>query len=130
MVLLGGFANAVENDARFDGGKLAVRIEQVDGAHVLGEVEDDGGIATLTGETGASTPREDRSSERAADGDGGDDVGGIARNYDACGNLTVIGGICCIQCTRTGVETNFSADGGGEAGLKLTKVMKVFVGET
>jgi len=54
-MLLGGFAHPIEDDARLDDGYLLLRVEGNEAAHVLREVEDDGDIAALTGETGART---------------------------------------------------------------------------
>jgi hypothetical protein len=89
----------------------------VDGAHavhVFGEVEDDGGVAALAGEGGAGSAGEEGGVEGAAGGDGGDDVGFVAGDDDADGDVAVVGGVGGVEGFGGGVETDFAADGGAE----------------
>jgi len=86
--------------------------------HVLGEVEDYCGVGGLAGEAGASAAREDGGVELAADVDGGDDVGFIAGDDEADGNLPVVGGVGGVEGSGAGVEADFSADRCFECGFQ------------
>ena len=54
VVLLGGLAQAVEDDAGIDGGELAFGIERGEPVHVSRVVENDGDVGALAGQAGAS----------------------------------------------------------------------------
>lgn len=54
----------------------------------------------------------------AAEGNRGNDVFFIARNYDANRDLAVIGAVGCIESAAARVEADFSAKVAAESGFK------------
>ena len=110
----GGLADAVEHDAGLDVDGAGGGIDGAHAAHVLGEVEDDGDVAALAGERGAGSAGEDGGVEGAAGCDGGDDVGFVARDDDADGNVAVVGGVGGVEGFGGGVEADLAADAGAE----------------
>ena len=107
-----GVADAVEDDAGFDVNRASLCVDCAHAVHVLREVKDDGSVAALSGKRGARSAREDGRVEGATDGDGGDDIGFVAWNDDADGNVTVVGAVGGIEGLGGGVEAYFSADVG------------------
>ena len=59
VVLFGGVAELIEDDAGLDAGEAGRGVEGDDPVHVFGEVEDDGYVAALAGEGGATAAGED-----------------------------------------------------------------------
>ena len=111
FVGFGGIAQRIENDAWLNAREFALRIELKNLVHVLRKIEDDGDVAALSGEAGAGAARKNGSFEFPAGGDGGDDIVRIAGNYEADGNLAVIGAVCGIQGATAAIETHFAAHG-------------------
>jgi hypothetical protein len=58
----------------------------------------------------------------AAEGNGGENVFFIARNYDADRNLTVIGPVGCVESAAARVEADFSAKVAAERSLESRSV--------
>ena len=114
-----GFADAVEHDAGLDVDGLCLGIDGTHAVHVLGEVEDDGGVAALTGEAGSRSARERARRWRLADCYGGDDVGFVARNDDADGDVAVVGAVGGVEGFGGGIEADFAANFGAELLLEL-----------
>ena len=54
----------------------------------------------------------------AADGNRGENVFFVARNYDADRDLAVIGAVSCVEGTAARVEADFSAKVAAESGFK------------
>ena len=108
----------VEDDSGLDAGDAAVGIDFKDIRHVLREVEDDGGVATLSGERGAASAGEQRSAMFAAKGDGSDDVFFVARDDDADRNLAIVRAIGGVESAAAGVEADFSAKMAAEGGFE------------
>ena len=71
MMLLRGGAKIVEDDAGLDACDAALGIDFENARHVFRKIEDDGGVATLSGERRASSAGEQGSVVVAAQGDGG-----------------------------------------------------------
>jgi len=94
---------------------------------VLGEIEDDGDIAALTGETGAGSAGEDGGAELATGSDGCLDVCGIERHDEADRDLPVVGGVGCVESAGSGVEANLAADRGVKQGFESLGVVECFV---
>jgi hypothetical protein len=118
VVLLGFGAEAVQNDSRFYAGDAPRRIDVDDASHVLRKVEDDGGVATLSGKRRASAASKQRSAVVAAKGNGGEDIFFVAGNYNADRNLSVVGAVGCIKRAAARVEANLSAKVAAEGGFK------------
>ncbi len=114
-----GVADAVEDDAGLDVDGAGVGVDGAHVVHVLREVEDDGDVAALAGERGAGSAGEDGGVEGAADGDGGDDVGFVAWDDDADGDVAVVGAVGGVEGVGGGVEADFAADVGAELLLEF-----------
>ncbi len=114
-----GVADAVEDDAGLDVNGAGLGIDGAHAVHVLREVEDDGEVAALAGEGGAGSAGEDGGVDGAAGGDGGDDVGFIAGDDDADGDVAVVGAVGGVEGFGGGVEAHFAADGGAELLLEV-----------
>jgi hypothetical protein len=100
----------VEHDSGLYAGGAAGGIDFENPRHVLGKIEDDGDVAALAGKRSAAATAKKRRAEFAAEGDGGFDVGGVARKHDADRDLAIVGPIGRIESTGTGVEANVPAD--------------------
>jgi hypothetical protein len=110
VVELGSVAETVEHDA---GLHLDRALDGVDGrhaVHVFGEVEDDRGVAALPGERRSGPAGEEGGVELAAEVDGGDDVGFVAGDDEADGNLAVVGRVGGVEGAGGGIEADFAAD--------------------
>ncbi len=79
VMLFGGSAERIEDDSGLNSRDAAHRIDFENGRHVLREIEDDGGVATLSGEGGSSAAGQDRGMMFAAKSDGCDNVFSVAR---------------------------------------------------
>ena len=106
----GGVANAIEHDAGLDFDCAILHVDLAHAVHVFGEVEDDGGVAALACEGGAASTGKDGRVEAAAECDGGDDVGFVAWDDDADGNVAVVGGVGGVEGFRGWVEADFAAN--------------------
>ena len=103
------FLQRVEDDAGLNTGELMFGIDLEDLVHVLGEIEDDGDVAALSGETGSSAAREDGSAVFSAQGDGGDDVCFVAGDDQADGDLAVVRRVGGVHGAASAVEADFAA---------------------
>jgi hypothetical protein len=110
VMFFGGVAEVIEDDSGLYAGDAAGRVDFEDLRHVLGEIEDDGDVAALSGEGRASAAAEQGSVEFAAEGDGGEDVVGIVRENYPDGDLAVIGAIGSVESAGTGVKADFAAN--------------------
>ena len=108
----------IEDDAGLDARDAALGIDFENARHVLRKVEDDGGVAALSGKRGASAAGEQRSAVVAAEGNGGENVFFVARNYDADRNLAVVGAVGRVEGAAARVEANLSAKVAAEGGFK------------
>lgn len=100
VMLFSCFTHAVENDAGLNACELLIKIDRMNGAHVLGKVEHNGDIAALASEAGTCAAQKNGSAELAADCDGRFGVGGIAGDDDSDRNLTVVRSICGVKSER------------------------------
>ena len=87
--------------ASFASGSMAV--ERV---HVARVVEDDGHVDALAGEAGACAAGQNRSAGSAASGERGLDVGGVARENHADGQLAVVRGVGGVERARAEIEAD------------------------
>ena len=87
--------------------RLGIDFENV--RHVLRKVEDDGGVAALSGEGSAASAGEQRSAMVAAQGDGGEYVFLVARYYDSDRNLAIVGAVGGIEGAAALIEADLSA---------------------
>ena len=104
-------AEGIEDDAGLNAGEFLAGVKLENLIHVLGEIEDDSDVAGLAGQACASAAGENRGTEFSTGGDGGDDVVGIARDHQANGNLTVVGGVGGKEGAAAAVEADFAVDG-------------------
>src|SRR5439155_24979833 len=70
----------------------------------------DGGVAGVAGEGGAGSEREEGSVDGGTGCDGGDDVGLVARDDDADGDVAVVGAVGGVEGFGGGVEAYFASD--------------------
>ena len=119
VMLFGGLAQAIEDDAGIDGGELAFGVERAEPVHVLRVIENDGDIGALAGQAGASAAGQHGGAEGAAGRERSLHVGGVARQHNADGELAIVGGIGGVERARAHVEADFAADHGLEAGFQF-----------
>ncbi len=111
---LGCFAQAVENDARLNHGKLCAHIDGGEPVHVLREVEDNGDVRALSGEAGAGAAWQHGGPGGAAGGQCSFNVGRIAGHDYADGKLAVVGRVGRVHGAEAHVEADFAAHCGFE----------------
>src|SRR5690349_21955503 len=128
MVNFGALAQAVQNDSRQDASNSRVGIELQNSIHVLGEIQHHGDVATLTGKARAGSARQDRRAILFARRYCGDHIIIISRNYQADGNLAIVGGIRGVKSATAAVETNFSVNVFLELFLQLRRRSKRIYG--
>jgi len=121
-VLLGCGAEVVQDHARLDAGDAALGIDFEDARHVLREIKHDRHIAALSGERGASAAGKQRRAMFAAQGNRGENVFGVARDYDSDRNLTVVGTVGRIEGAAAGVKADFAAQMAAEGGFESSGV--------
>ena len=102
----GGVPQAVEHDAGLHARCLGLGIDTVERVHVARVVKDHGHVDALAGEAGAGTARQNGSARGAAGRERGLDVGGVAREDYADGQLTVIRGIRGVKGARAEIEAD------------------------
>ena len=108
VMFFGGVAEVVEDDAGLHAGDAAGGIDLENARHVLGEVEDDGDVAALSGEGGAAAAAEHGRIEFAAEGECGEDVVGVVRENYADGDLAVVRTVGRVEGAAAVVEANVS----------------------
>src|SRR5437764_11271562 len=106
VVVLGAFAQIVENRGGLHAGAVIGGIEVEDLVQVLGKIHHHGNIAALAGERGASATREQRRAMFAAQRDGGDDVVESFWKHHADGDLAVVAAIGGVESPTAAVETD------------------------
>src|SRR5882757_8586167 len=115
MVFFGGGAAVVENDSGLHAGDAADGIDFENPRHVFRKIENDGDVAALSGERCAAAAAEEWRAELAAQSDGGENIVGIAGEYDADGDLAVIGTVGGVKGASAAVEADFALDLGAES---------------
>jgi hypothetical protein len=115
-------AKAIEDDAGLNARDAARGIDFEDARHVLRKVEHDGGVTALSGKRRASAAGEQRSAVVAAEGNGGEDIFFVARNYDADWDLAIVGAVGCVESAATLIEADFSAKVTAESSFKRGSV--------
>jgi hypothetical protein len=110
MVFFGSGAEMVEHNPWFHASDAADGIDFQNPRHVLGEIEDDGNVAALAGEGCASTAAEQWRAEIAAEGDGGENILGIAGNYNANRDLAIVGAVSGVESAGAAIEPDFTAN--------------------
>ncbi|HKF35379.1 MAG TPA: hypothetical protein VKB35_00645 [Ktedonobacteraceae bacterium] len=112
MRALGGGAQHIQDDAGLDACDLPPRIDREDGAHVLGHVDDDGGVAALPCQASPAAARQQGDSIAPAERDGLDDVLYAAGKHDADGHLAVVGAIGRVERPAPLVKAHLTVDAG------------------
>jgi hypothetical protein len=110
VIFFGGVAEVIQDYSGLDSGDPVVGIDLENLSHVLCEVENNRDVAALSGEGGAAAATQQRSAEFAADGDGGEDVIGVAREDYADWNLAVVRTIGRVEGAAAVVELHVAAD--------------------
>jgi len=100
----------VQDNTGLDARDAAMGIDFEDPRHVPGEVEDDGGIATLSGERGATAAGKQWSVMIAAKCNSSDHVFFIAREDDTDRDLTVLGAVSLVESAAARVEADIAAE--------------------
>src|SRR5690625_27384 len=118
VVLLGGAAEVIEDEAGLDAGGTGVGVEGDEVAEILRHIEDDGDVAALPGEARSAAASEYWGAVVAADPDRGDEVIGVVGDDDADRDLAVVRAIGRVEGSRARVEADLAPDlaleGGGE----------------
>jgi hypothetical protein len=109
-MFFGGVAEMVEDDSGLHACNSTFGIDLENLSHVLREIKNDGDVAALSGERSSSAATKQRSAEIAADGDGGKDIVGIARENDTDRDLTVVGSVGRVEGAASAVEANVASD--------------------
>jgi len=115
MVFFGGGAEIVEHDPGLYAGDAADGVDFENPRHVFGKIENDGDVAALPGERCAAAAAQQWRSELAAQSDGGENIVGIAGEYDADGDLAIIGTVSGVESASAAVEADFAANLGAES---------------
>src|SRR5207248_223618 len=102
--------------------KLLLPVEIKDRVHVLGHVENDSGVAGLSGETGTSPAWEQRSMIAPAEGNSLDDILYVFGDDDANGHLPVVGAVGCVERPTTSIKAHFAADAGTQSVGKSLRI--------
>ncbi len=85
-----------------------VGIDRDDTIHVLREIEHQGGVARLAGETGAAAARKYRHRVFPRDRQRGNDVAFMPRNHDANRHLPIVRSVGGVCRAGAGVEAHFA----------------------
>src|SRR5207253_4247580 len=115
-------AQVVEDQARLHACESLLRIDLDQPVQVLGEVDDDGDVAGLSGKAGAAAVGEYRRAVVAADAHRLDDVVGRPRNHDPNRKLPVVRTACRVERAVTGPEPHLAFYGAHEIVLETAHV--------
>jgi hypothetical protein len=110
MVFFGSGAEMVEHNPWFHASDAADGIDFQNPRHVLGKIEDHCDVAALASEGCPSTAAEQWRAEIAAEGDRGENIVGIAGNYNANRNLAIVGAVGGVESASAAVEPDFTAN--------------------
>jgi hypothetical protein len=127
VVVLRGLAQSVKHYTRLYDREAGCRVEGREPVHVTREVEDYGNVGGLACHAGAGPAGKNGCADGAASGHGCLDIGGVARQNDAHGKLTVVGGIRCGECTRCQIELDLAAKRSFKTRLKLAMSCEALV---
>ena len=115
-------AEVVEDRAGLDPGQLAVAVDVQDPVQILGEVDDHRGVATLPGQAGAPSPRQDGRVVITADLDRGEDVVERLGDHHTDGELSIVRRVRRVDRPCSGVEPDLTLDRLAEPGLKAPDI--------
>ncbi len=115
MIFFGGVSEMIEDDSGLHARDAPLGIDLEDISHVLREIENDGDVAALSGERGAAAAAKERSTEVATNGDGRENIVGIARKNNADRNLAVVGAVGRVERAAAVVEADVPAHAGRRA---------------
>ena len=110
-----GGVEVAEDDAGFDDGAAAHRVDVDDTAEVLGAVDDEGVVDGLAALAGAAAAGEDGDAGFTGDGDGGGDVFNAFGDDHADGHHLVDRGVGGVAAAVGGAEFDGAADVAAEA---------------
>ena len=96
----------VKHHSRLHAGDAAGGIDLENPRHVFGKIKNNGDVAALSGKRCAAAAAEQRRTELAAEGNGCENVVGIARKDDSEGNLAIVGAVGGVESTRAAVEAD------------------------
>ena len=110
MMFLGGVAQVVENHAGLHPGGAARGIDLQDVAHVAGEIEHQGDVAALSGQRSSAAAAQQGRAILARQGDGGDNVIGVAGKNYADRDLAIVGAVGGVESAAAGIKTDVAAE--------------------
>jgi hypothetical protein len=115
-------AQAIKNDSGLDTSDAALGIDLQNARHVFREVENNGGVTTLSRKRCASTACQQRSAVVAAYRDCSEDVFFIARNHYTDWNLPIVGAVSGIKSAAPRIETNLCTKMAAKSGFKCGRI--------
>ena len=118
----GGGGDGVEHGARLDQRRLLLGVDVQHVVEVPREVEHEAGRERVACDRGAAAAGDDRRVQLAADGEGGDDLVGAARERDHLGDDPVVGGVGRVLCPPPGRGLDLGQPGRAERGRQLPLV--------
>ena len=118
----GGGGDVVEHGPRLDQRRLLLRVDRDHPVEVLRQVEHEAGGERVAGDRGAAAAGDDRRVQLAADGQGGDDLVGAARERDDLGDDPVVGGVGRVLRPPPGRGLDLGQPGRAQPGGQLLGV--------
>jgi len=109
----------VENDPRLNPRGFPGGVQLENPVHRLREIQHDGDVAALSGQTRPGAARQDGRVERPARGHSREHVFCITRDDEADRNLTVVGPVRRVQRAASAIEPDLAADGPRELAFEL-----------
>src|SRR5262249_5451414 len=123
VVWISRVAEIVQNHTGLNTRETTRRVYLENVVHVLRHVHNHGDIAALTCETRATAARQDRRAELSRDGDGFNDVAGIARQHGAYRDLAIVGCVGGIQGPASVIESDLSLDAATQCSFEIGGVV-------
>src|SRR5262249_25817859 len=108
--LVGAFAQMIEHDARLHPRVFLLCIEFKDLVEILGKINNDRNVTTLSGKTGPATARQDWSAVISGKRNSLDHIINCFGNHDADRYLAIVGSIIGIERAAAFIKPNFAAD--------------------
>ena len=127
VVHLCGFAQAIENDARFNRGQPGFRIDRAQPVHVFRKIEDHGHVRALAGQARPRAARQHRGPGGAAGCQRRFHVRGIAGQNHSDRKLAIVRRIGRVHGAKAHVEMDFAAQGGLEPRFEFPMRRKTLV---
>ena len=114
----------IENDPRLNPREFPGGVQLENPVHRLGEIQHDGDVAALSGQTRPGAARQDGRVELAARGDSRNYVFCITRDDEADRNLTVVGPIRRVETAAAAIESDLASYRARERALEISGLLK------